>query len=57
MHNSLGLNIPLTPEQYSDVNLPYELAKNIADAVNATLGTNYTATPGFQVDSVNISLS
>ena len=57
MPKTLELNVPLTPEQYSDVNLPYELAKNVADAVNATLGTNYTATPGFQVDSVNISLS
>lgn len=57
MPKPLEFNIPLTPEQYSDVNLPYELAKNVADAVNATLGTNYTATPWFQVDSVNISLS
>ncbi len=56
MPKTLGLNVPLTPEQYSDVNLPYELAKNVADAVNATLGTNYTATPGFQMDSINIIL-
>lgn len=55
--NTLWLNVPLTPEQYSDVNLPYTLAKNVADAVNNTLGTNYTATPWFQVDSVNISLA
>lgn len=57
MHNIPGLNIPLTPEQYSDVNLPYTLAKNVADAVNKTLGTNYTATLGFQMDSVNFSLT
>lgn len=56
MPKPLELNVPLTPEQYSDVNLPYELAKNVADAINKTLGTDYTATPGFQVNSINISL-
>ena len=41
MLNTLGLNVPLTQEQYIDVNLPHTLAKNVADAVNKTLGTQY----------------
>lgn len=51
------LKVPLTQEQYYDKDLPFTLARNVADAVNNTLGTQYKGYSGFQGNGlVNISL-
>lgn len=51
------LKVPLTQEQYYDKDLPFTLARNVADAVNNTLGTQHKGYCGFQGNGlVNISL-